>query len=109
MDSNSAIDLTHEVTTNGSLVFKPPEPNSSWRIFTFWEKYTNQRSCTGVKDADNIIANGSWTVDHFSTIGAKITTDFFDQYVNDDSEVADLLSQVGNYGMSSHGPVVTLL
>jgi hypothetical protein len=106
LDLESAIDLTLQVAANGSLQFEPPEPNSTWRIFSFWEKYTNQKSCVGVAQADTIIANGSWTVDHFSAAGAKITTDFFEQHVLDDTDTAGLIRAVGSYGKSSrqYGP-----
>ncbi|GAD98073.1 RING zinc finger protein [Paecilomyces variotii No. 5] len=109
LDPQSAVDLTANVTANGSLSFIPPERNSSWRVFSFWEKYTNQRSCDGVRNPANIVANGSWTVDHFSAAGAKVTTDFFDNHINDDSEVAELISQVGNYAWEDSMEIMATL
>ncbi|KAL1856677.1 hypothetical protein Plec18167_009116 [Paecilomyces lecythidis] len=109
LDPQSAVDLTANITANGSLSFVPPEPKYPWRVFSFWEKYTNQRSCTGVRNAANIIANGSWTVDHFSVTGAKVTTNFFDNHINDDSEVAELLSQVGNYAWEDSMEIMATL
>lgn len=63
-----------------------------------WEKYTNQKSCVGVAQANNLIANGSWTVDHFSTAGAKITTGFLEEHILDDPDISELIKAVGNYG-----------
>ncbi len=104
LDLDSAVDLTLEATANGSLNFTPPKPDSTWRIFSFWEKYTNQKSCVGVNQADNFIGNGSWTVDHFSAAGAKLTTDFMDHHILDDADVANLIREVGNYGKLTEAP-----
>ncbi|OTA67976.1 hypothetical protein K449DRAFT_364494 [Hypoxylon sp. EC38] len=109
LDLESAVDLTAQAKENGSLSFSPPEPNSTWRIFSFWERYTNQRSCAGVALPDDIIANGSWTVDHFSSTGAKLTTDFFNQHVIDDATMAELLREVGNYAWEDSMEILATL
>lgn len=85
---------------DGSLYWTAPPGNTTWRIFTFWEKYTNQRSVDGGVNATDFIGNGSWTVDHFSRTGGSRTTDFLDQYVLSDADAQSLLRSVGQYGMS---------
>ena len=97
LDDSSYVDLTAQVQ-NGRLDWNVPTENSTWRIFSFWEQYTNQRSNTGGINATTVIGNGSWTVDHFSSTGAKVTTDFWDQYILSNETVADLLQEVGKYG-----------
>lgn len=99
MDGSSMIDLSDQIT-DGSLQWEAPAGNSTWRIFSIWQQYTNQKSCEGGVGADTVIGNGSWTVDHLSKTGAKRITDFWDDNILSDSEIASLLSEVGKYGMS---------
>lgn len=44
----------------------------------------------------DFVHNGSWTVDHFSSRGAKVMTDFWENYLVSGGE-KELLGQVGNY------------
>ncbi|SPO03179.1 uncharacterized protein DNG_05861 [Cephalotrichum gorgonifer] len=98
MDESTMVDITESVSSNGTtLDWEAPSGNSTWRIFTFWEHYTNQRSCAAGVNADTFLGNGSWIVDHFSKAGAKRTTDFWDDSILSDDEVAQMLSSVGNY------------
>lgn len=96
LDESSYLDLTPFVK-DGKLSWKVPSGNSTWRIFSFWGHYTNQRSNTSGIIATTVIGNGSWTVDHFSKIGAKLTTDFWDQNILDDKDIKTLLKAVGKY------------
>ncbi|KAL1608595.1 hypothetical protein SLS60_003539 [Paraconiothyrium brasiliense] len=96
---NSFVDLSSLVTGNKTLLWTPPDNSKAWRIFSFWEAYTNQRSCDGGPNATTVLGNGSWTVDHFSKRGASRTTEFWEQYILSDRRVAELLHDVGNYGM----------
>jgi len=97
MDESSFVDIS-DLASDGTLEWKAPAGNQKWRVFTLWEQYTNQRSCSGGVGADEVIANGSWTVDHFSKLGASRITDFWDQEILSDSEISDLLGKVGKYG-----------
>ncbi|KIX05605.1 uncharacterized protein Z518_06477 [Rhinocladiella mackenziei CBS 650.93] len=96
LDEPSVVDLTTTVM-DGLLTWTPPPGNSTWRIFTFWQHYTNQRSCIATPGAVDYIGNGSWIVDHFCKEGAARVTDFLDRYVISDAETESLLRQVGNY------------
>lgn len=98
LQEDSFVDLTNLVN-NGQISWTPPTTGSSWRIFSFWEAYTNQRSSKGGIGAKDFIANGSWVVDHFSKAGAARVTDFWDQYILSDAEISRLLKSVGKYGM----------
>jgi hypothetical protein len=97
LDESRIIDLTNQVT-DGFLHWEAPVGNSTWRIFTIWQQYTNQKSCEGGVGADTVIGNGSWIVDHFSKTGAKKITDFWDENILSDAEIANLLSETGKYG-----------
>lgn len=97
LDESSYVDLTNSVK-DGHLNWTVPSGDSTWRIFSFWGHFTNQRSNTGGTLSTTVIGNGSWTVDHFSSTGAKVTTDFWDQNILDDAETANLLKAVGEYG-----------
>jgi hypothetical protein len=97
LQEGSFVDLM-PLITEGFLQWTPPDVTESWKIFSFWEAYTNQRSCDGGPNATDVIGNGSWIVDHFSAAGAAKITDFWDENILSDTEIADLLSSVGNYG-----------
>lgn len=64
--------------------------------YTFYERYTNQRSCDGVLNATNIIANGSWLTDHFSANGANLVIDFWEDNLLD-HDTRRLLKYVGEH------------
>ena len=97
LDESSYVDLT-DLVRDGHLNWTVPSDGKTWRIFSFWGHYTNQRSNTGGTFAQTVIGNGSWTVDHFDAKGAQVTTDFWDQHILNDTEIASLLQAVGNYG-----------
>lgn len=103
LDEDSYIDLTPNVSTDGQLEWTPPADgsNSTWKLFSYWQRYTNQRSCRGGLNATTIIGNGSWTVDHFSTAGAVKVTDFWDQQILSDTETAELVADVAKYCMTA--------
>ncbi|KAJ4289046.1 hypothetical protein N0V90_011388 [Kalmusia sp. IMI 367209] len=97
LKQSSFIDLSSLVAKNQSLQWSPPTSNSTWKIFSFWEAYTNQRSCDAGPKPTDFLGNGSWTVDHFSKAGASRVTDFWDKYILSDKQVAGLLRNVGKY------------
>lgn len=98
LNQSSFVELTPLVNDGGSLQWAPHDSTKTWKIFTFWEAYTNQRSCDGGPNPTDFIGNGSWTVDHFSKRGAARITDFWDEYILTDDEIASLLRSVGKYG-----------
>lgn len=98
LEEDSYIDLLPLVQSDQLLRWSPPTTDDTWRVFSFWEAYTNQRSCDGVSNATDFLGNGSWTVDHFSKIGASRVTDFWDQHILSDEQVDGLLRSVGNFG-----------
>ncbi|KAG8157140.1 hypothetical protein KVR01_013130 [Diaporthe batatas] len=111
LDEDSYIDLTPNVSVNGQLEWTPPADggNSTWKLFSYWQRYTNQRACRGGLNASTVIGNGSWTVDHFSTAGAVKVTDFWDQQILSDSETAELLTEVAKYSWEDSMEILAAL
>ncbi|GFF41933.1 hypothetical protein IFM58399_06440 [Aspergillus lentulus] len=80
IDEDSIVDLSPYV--NGlNLNWKVPAGNDTWKIFAFWEGFTNQVSCSGGINGTTTIQRGSLAVDHFSKAGAKLHTKFFDDHI----------------------------
>ena len=96
LNVSSFIDLTARAQ-GGQLKWSAPAGNSTWRIMSFWEKYTNQKECAGGVSPANFVQNGSWIVDHFSSSGAKVVTDFWDQDILNDTDISQLMRSVGEY------------
>lgn len=86
------------------LLWQAPQsfPGSAWRIMSWYERYTNQRSIDGGDDPSSYMQNGSWIVDHFSAKGSNLITKFFDDHIVPDQEDKDLLAKVGRYGTLQH-------
>ncbi|KAL4732950.1 hypothetical protein BDV11DRAFT_176163 [Aspergillus similis] len=80
IDEDSIIDLSPYVN-NLNLDWKVPAGNDTWKIFSFWEGFTNQVSCSGGINGTTTIEKGSLVVDHFSKAGAKLHTGFFDNHI----------------------------
>jgi hypothetical protein len=82
LDENSMVDLSSQ--TNGSITFTAPgNGTDEWYIFSFWQRRTGQLEARGSLNnhsSNSPASNGSYIVDHFSAAGAKLSTDFMDQY-----------------------------
>ncbi|KAM0322963.1 hypothetical protein ACHAQA_009062 [Verticillium albo-atrum] len=93
------IDLSDSVDADSRFLSWTPPTDSQrpWRLMAWYQRYTNQRSIDPAPDAKNFVQNGSWILDHFSASGAKILTDFFDEYLVPEEEDKELLSRVGKY------------
>ncbi|KAH8883752.1 hypothetical protein GQ53DRAFT_663304 [Thozetella sp. PMI_491] len=96
LNETSLRDLSGQVK-NGSITWTAPEGNSTWILFAFYERYTNQRSCIGGPGATTAISNGSWMVDHFSADGAQRTTAFWDQNIFNDPLTKTAVEKYGTY------------
>ncbi|KAB2569280.1 hypothetical protein DBV05_g12046 [Lasiodiplodia theobromae] len=104
------VDLTAEVDPDTrELNWTAPAGDNEWRIMAWYERYTNQKSCSGGLNATEYIGNGSWTVDHFSAAGSKKLTDFLDAHLLDDEETRELLASVGKYGWEDSMEMVSSL
>ncbi len=103
IDKESVVDVTNLTTTAGELEWTTPalgageSRNLNWVVVSFYQRYSNERSCVSVPGAPNWVGNGSWMVDHFSAAGAKKMASFWDENVFDDKEVDGLMRRVGKY------------
>lgn len=98
---SSLQDITSQVI-GGSLNITFPA-NSTAEGFLVYASYAVQplvRSGAAGPDPQTFIQNGSFSVDHFSPVGAKVTTDFLEQFVLING-AKELLEEVGNYSKSS--------
>jgi hypothetical protein len=103
ISANSLQDVTEQVNLNGSLVLSFPSNVTAEKyvVFAAYYKLTLERASTGGSNPQNFIANGSFAVDHFSAQGAKVTTDFLEQYVLVNG-VKELFVEIGKYSKFPH-------
>lgn len=105
LSTESLQDITSQVSPDGrvSIQFSSDKPGIEYTIFAVYlvkMHYRNEADPTTLNGPhtvpQDIVHNGSWAVDHFSPLGAKIMTDFWEKYllVNGTKE---LLMEVGNY------------
>ncbi|KAK0735170.1 hypothetical protein B0T26DRAFT_691020 [Lasiosphaeria miniovina] len=99
LSEGSVVDITNLTTPSGVVNWSPPASpaGQQWVVLAFYQRFSNERSCTTTAGASTWIGNGSWVVDHFSAAGAKKATDFWDQHLLDDPEIDGLLGNVGMY------------
>ncbi|KAH7377416.1 secreted protein [Cadophora sp. MPI-SDFR-AT-0126] len=98
--SDASLNLvTKNVKRDGTLTVKFPTGGAAkkYMVFAAYYHLGLERACTaGSTNPQNIQANGSFAVDHFSAEGAKVTTDFLEKYVMVNG-VRDLFKKVGKY------------
>ncbi|THW43029.1 hypothetical protein D6D22_04627 [Aureobasidium pullulans] len=108
LSQQSMVDVTNKVNTAGRLTYQFPAGSAgeSYVVFAYYLVHTGfmeQRSPLSVipgvpqSPVTSYVQNGSWVVDHFSTKGAKLVTDFWEQHLLNGSDTSQLLKQVGNY------------
>ena len=101
-------DLTSQVGTDGSLTitFDSDQPSDGLErlIFAVYLYQTNTPVQRGPQHIggpqtapSSFVGNGSWYVDHFSAAGAKVMTDFWEDYVLVNG-TKEKVMQIGNYG-----------
>ena len=105
--ANSTLqDVTSMVGADGSLSIRFPSDveGVEYNLFAIYlvrEHARNEADPTTLggpqSPAQDFVHNGSWTVDHFSALGAQTVTSFWEDYllVNGTKE---LVMSVGNYG-----------
>lgn len=106
LSSASLRDVTEQVSSKGHLTVdfsSDATTGLQHNIFAVYIKKSGYRAQAGPgsvegsqSDPKSWIQNGSWAVDHFSALGAKTTTDFWEQYILQNG-TRELLMEVGNY------------
>lgn len=100
--AESIADITNAVKSDGSVYVTFPADTSaaSYILYASYYQLSLTRACIPGQHPQNFIQNGSFAVDHFSARGAKVTTDFLEQYVMING-VRELLQEVGKYSNCS--------
>jgi hypothetical protein len=99
ISADSLTDVT-SLVQNGSISLNVLASNSDSYHLLYASYYAKSfdRSCiASSSDPQNILQNGSFVVDHFSTKGAQTTTQFLENNIFNDDSLKDLMKQVGNY------------
>jgi hypothetical protein len=96
--ANSLMDITSTVNSDGSVNVKFPANTvgAGYVVYASYYELSGARACIPGQDPKNFIQNGSFAVDHFSVQGAKVTTDFLEQYILING-VKELFQEIGNY------------
>lgn len=104
--SNSSLqDVTEKVDDQGhiSLAFPSAETGIGYNIFAVYVRLSGYRAQQGPEGLDgpqttpeSWLQNGSWAVDHFSSRGARLTTDFWEQHILRNG-TREVLQEIGSY------------
>ncbi|RAH44977.1 uncharacterized protein BO95DRAFT_391087 [Aspergillus brunneoviolaceus CBS 621.78] len=93
-------DWTDNVSSEGTVHLNlPSSQGETYLLFAFYQYRTHTQNLpVNSNMTGTIFDNGSYIVDHFSAQGAQVVTRFWDDYLLEDAEIKELLSEVGNYG-----------
>lgn len=97
--SSSLTDVSDLVQTNGSITVTAPTVEGATSYFLMASYYSRSysRACVPSNpNPQNILQNGSFAVDHFSPVGAQLTTNFLEEHILVEG-ILDLIREVGNY------------
>ena len=98
--SNASLtEVTQLVGSDGSIEIAPTKADEALyyvlqAYYAYQPLYRHQLAYTNTPQ--NILQNGSVLVDHYSTTGAKVITDFLEEYVLVNGN-RELLQKYGNY------------
>lgn len=96
---DSLVDQTDKVQSDGTvkLHFKSIG-NAHYRLFAFYQYQDLVKNLDiQANTTRTIFDNGSYTVDHYSSRGAQTVIDFWENHILNDTEIKDLLTDVGKY------------
>lgn len=96
LSAASMEDITSIVSKTGTIYVSFP-PNSTainYVVYAAYYSLSGDRACAPGPNPQNFLQNGSFVVDHFSETGAKVTTDFLENYVMING-VQALMKQIG--------------
>ena len=84
ISASSLIDLTDNVSSNGSISVSSSSPttdNSTFLFATYARRSYAHANIATRQDPQNLFQNGSFAVDHFSLAGARLTASFIEDHV----------------------------
>ncbi|KAH7381091.1 hypothetical protein BKA64DRAFT_727754 [Cadophora sp. MPI-SDFR-AT-0126] len=97
--SSSLLDVSDQVQADGSITVTAPtvnEASTSLLLASYYSRSYTRACIASDAHPQNILQNGSFAVDHFSPVGAQLTTSFLEQYILIDG-IDELMRKVGNY------------
>lgn len=97
--SASLTEVTDSIHPNGTVTMtvSPVHGAKSYLLYASYARRSYARSCIASSDnPQNILQNGSFAVDHFSTTGAKVTTGFLEEHILIDG-IKELMEETGHY------------
>ncbi|KAF1950375.1 hypothetical protein CC80DRAFT_539633 [Byssothecium circinans] len=108
LSASSLTDVTDQVDASGHLRVDFSSTNSTngqnhivFAVYLYKSAYRAQQGPLEMKgpqsQPESYINNGSWAVDHFSAIGARVMTKFWEEHILTNG-TKELLQEVGNYG-----------
>lgn len=106
LSASSLEDVTDRVGSDGHLTLNFPQAEGlEYQVFAFYQNHSSYLEQASPLDlnttvpqspVESFVQNGSRVVDHFSAAGAKVITNFWDQYLLDE-DTKQLLIDVGNF------------
>lgn len=108
LSADSLTDVTGQVDGSGRLhldfsrlnISTTAENHIIFAIYLYKSHYRAQQGPLEIKGQQSVpqsyIGNGSWAVDHFSALGARVMTKFWEEHILNNG-TKNLLQDVGNY------------
>jgi hypothetical protein len=82
IDRDSVRDVTEQVDANGALDWTAPDDGGTWTVMVFRQTASGQKgSPYTAPNADTFASGDGYVVDHLSTEGAEVSTDYWDQHL----------------------------
>jgi hypothetical protein len=95
--SASVTDVTQSIHPNGTIraAVSAVENAQSYLLYAAYARRSYARACIASSaNPQDLLQNGSLAVDHFSAAGAKVSTDFLEEYILVDG-IKELMQEVG--------------
>ncbi|MGX6449269.1 glycosyl hydrolase, partial [Patulibacter sp. S7RM1-6] len=82
LDRSSVRDVTDRVAADGTLDWTAPDDGGTWTVIAFRQTASGQTgSPYTAPNADTFASGKGYVVDHLSTDGARLTTDYWDEHL----------------------------
>ncbi|EXK85159.1 hypothetical protein FOQG_10813 [Fusarium oxysporum f. sp. raphani 54005] len=110
--NGSLVQHTDKVSTEGIVEYKfpkTPDGTEQW-AFAFYSRRSLIKNLKfSSNDTKPIYSNGSYTVDHFSAKGAKVTIRFWQNYILKNSNVRSLIKQCAGAGWEDSPEILSTI
>ena len=99
LKTDSLVDQTDKVQSDGTVTLHfDTAGGAQYRLFAYYQ-YRDLVKNLDIESntTGTIFDNGSYTVDHYSSRGAQTVIDFWENHILNDTDVKELLKDVGKY------------